>query len=1244
MKKRAQKPGIDSAYLQSLHRAEDIGHRLSTGQLLATGYDMEMTDLDRLFAFPTHFAAILRIFDRIIGSIDVKPRVPEWVVEAPAAAVIVQASPQEIHYGEDRDPPHIAAGKIAFWFRTLYRRLWDALDDEKEQIALQDGKTEEVRLYKIRDKDGRAHIFRLHDKGKWLSMRIADGVPDDGHVYRDAGRENEKGARWKKIAPPAMTGGFNNIRADDMWLMTLAFMTGNADIIVSYLKKNRLFRVDVRAITRAAATLNIRGENGIQAAYTINPATGQRYASSRLSDLMLANTHRANSGRGLEEGIRMPDGSFYEERLGHQNPLYDVLATESLLAYDRWHDPEVVAQFEKNADLEKLKNFLMGNNGFNPHPLRLFLRSVYPDLQQANIGICAVLGEEIKERQQGLFIRTDTNAALAAYTYRGKHLHDMDADEWHAMLTEQRGQPDALCEIIDVRKSPAVFESSLGFARGLGGDPDWNETVNRKYLLELLANPDIRARIKNALERTTPVFSGADDVPAPRAEDHIFEHFRELKRLDSGAPHGKIVNNDDVDSHAMEMLRRARDIRRTLLQAMEPDPVEWFDELPGGWRKETVEKFAEKITKIKSYLRHRQTDYDPDPVQLPDPDNSYRLPHKRDAEGAPVEPDDEAIRKCADAAVEYLWKMRAALMHAADDYSLSFRITDRHGHEVPFDVLDKMDEHIRRNKLANGEFRPRFENRNYTAEIIARMFATTPGRMEKTKEDLQKTLIVADAAGDDKGSRMLRDELREWDMWGAHFDAVAALHLNGPPHVDSDDHRWMSARKGQKIIARINRNLRLGLDVRADAGQLGLWEILMTDRDKGEQILDALAKHYDAMLEKYPLTAERLDMMGYGVDGWPVEHVKYIIPAGAPAMLVDVADAFLDQPLHHIDEGSYLVPVAVADAPGLRAAMAVLDTHVLLRGRESGRVCYAARAKIIDAIKPSPHYNVLYEEARSRTVDSGAVFPSNDDLLWLKMEQRPIDAPLSLRAPETTAQTIKMRQRDLFDATVSEVLGRRARLVTGLVFKDEGFAPHTGMVRLQEMRLKKKEPAAANDNRASDDSAGAPRWVETGWERAAEITTARSYTCVEFQNIVKRSLKLRRLAARLGLDDSDALRNYVVNASAAHEAGFKNLAQARHELDAPHFTHEDALACGYHSLEDMAKKAALLFVENDRNPNAETGIVHMVFFKQVARDATTYFRPAERHKVERLMAGFDRPLTEQGRKKLWANAGKVLRL
>ena len=463
--------------------------------------------------------------------------------------------------------------------------------------------------------------------------------------------------------------------------------------------------------------------------------------------------------------------------------------------------------------------------------------------------------------------------------------------------------PDALLEIVKLRKCPLVFDAGLAFDRGKTLNPDLNE-ANRRFFL---SQKDLIDRLTKPHSKSMQSFPGADDVPNPRAEEEVFTNFRELKQIEVEMPEGrKELIPDNVHAHAIAALERGRNIDYILRRILGPDPVEWFEDMSEPEQGFALEAFTDKMKNAAQALDRLQGGHD-EALFLPLPDADYVLRQTRDWDGDFVSLPTEARHAALNNAVDYLWKLRSALMYAFHDYSLSYRVYDACGHEIPFPDLVTMPEHRLSNTLANSDYQIKFEHLNYSSERIAWMFFTNPARLAAAKAKLQARLDKPE----NQESSAYRAELCEWEKWEGYFAARSALRIHGPPHVDPDDHPWMSAARSLKEIERIRRNFkRKGPDVRAGENEIGLWEIFIANREKAEAILDACERQSRAMLER-PFTNEMQRLMGYDPKGWPIQNVKYTIPVNAWVVMLDVPDALLADPLRQIDIGSHLIPVSL---------------------------------------------------------------------------------------------------------------------------------------------------------------------------------------------------------------------------------------------------------------------------------------------------------------------------------------------
>lgn len=1329
-------------------------HLLDLWRLLGITIDLETTDLNPKYSIPTQIAGrVTDIADEELARIDLRVQVPEHLIQSPAAAIITQNFPKEVHYGSGRKPPHIAAGQIADIFGSLYRYLWDKIgqdqtvliqsDEEIETVhtvnttslkkypddmdlgsktfRLHDGgdsfsyridetsiltssrqstyrdedgsfwnkvrtkpsflddsdilwdnsheqavrvkirpvKAEVVRFYDYERQDGTIETIRLHNKGKQLSRRALASNQKPSYTDID-------GNPWIKTFANADSRGFNSISFDSKILKQFGFLSLLPDIIFDRLKQNHLFQTDIRVALKAAVAFNDKGASGIQPGKAVHPTTGKKFTSFGLSATMEANGPEQHGTHGT---IRMPNGSLYERRLGHLDALYDIDATDALAHFLRKHDPEIMRQLEANADLESYQTFLIGRDGFNDRPLRAFIRNNYPHIPSVHVGLCIGLEQDISEVKQALLVRTDIQTPLELYQYKGKYLFgdkDTPADllmsqaEIEEMLREQKrsSNPEALFETVNLRKNQAVFEDQLAYTRGKVSNPEW-QTRQRVAVLNSFMLHNRQPVIMAALQKITPPFLGAMDTSITRIEEETHTHFQKPKALYLLTPNGVQPAPDVVNSHAEVIWDQANNIDHVLRQALGgPEPLEWLDEIPSDRHKEVLEDFLDKIAKAKKDLQKYQTLMTQDPIVLVEPDADKPIVPWKPAKSAQQEDDEaraeqeqEITYTCCKNALEYLWKLRAVHRASFYDVSNSYRIYDRHNHEVSASDIMGTHESILAQRLSSGEYSIRFECLRYSSEQIVRMFMTTPGRLDWIKKRIDEKIEMhsADMVSEDAPQKVefYKWNLRKWEQWQEHYEAVAALHLWGPPNLDPRDHPWMSGQRALEEIKDIRSNLRMGLDLRATEEKLGLWEVLISNRDQSEEILSQLEHHIKAMLKKYPLTPERKKLLGYhekntlyGAKNDPIETVKYSVAADSSVLMLDVPDSILASPLRHLEKGSNLIPVILPHAE-LRTEVRRPDLAILFRAQESGKIFLASKASVVEDIKENPWFDDIYAEADAHYTNAGkGSIRQNPGLAWLKTERHPHDTPIALRPPVPDMQTIKLRIPGFFDGTVSTELSHKPILLTSYADRLDTPPPSIGPARLQEM-----VPVSSNTSASVEQ-----KFIESGWERSINIKSVKVMTLEEFKKAIGRSLKFYAAAAQLGLKDIRGVKDFVLNDEDARKLGFKNLRDFKNEAEADLLTHEDALTMGYSSLEDARGKVRHLFSDRDRGESDPQSKIVVVDFQQAEKSATTYFQPPRRpdsltgSRALRPLAEFRKPLTKQEAQRLWNNPGKILYL
>lgn len=1187
---------FNDSWLRQTARWDAVQHLLQEGKLLSLYYDFEATDLNTMFAAPTQFCGkVVDVQGRIIDLVKLHIQVPEDVAISPQAAIVTQSEPTALYAADGRIPPHIAAAKILLFFRNPYRALWDMQKDKTLIITTASGKEEEVRVYELSSQNGSQNAtFRLHQGGKFLSMPYPEEerLPSGANTYRDP-----DGTRWKKIAAPAMTKGHNIGRYDDRLLWAFLHRSMSDEIFLTHTKKFKRFRADTLALAKMVALLDNAGENGFKPGRKLHPVTGKPYPAFTLSSLMEANTREAIVERGIDEGIRMPDGSKYDRGYAHADAEYDVDANIALDMFLRTRDAETVRLIEDHADFDRIKPFLMGGEGFETRPLRAFARDVFPHGTQLHLGVCVNINEEIEERRQALLIRTDTDQPLSEYRFRGKRLLEMSVDELAVMLQTQRDKPDALCEVLDLRKNPRVVTAELAFARGKASHPERHEN-NRRFVL---ANEALCDRLMQAHRQIMPPMPDYRTIRNPQAEEHLFTGVASPKRYEFMMDGKPTLLNETVHSEWVKALRRNRAIDSLLRRAVKPQTVEI------EVRIDTLESFIERMQSIdkqlQRYLNHERQGHAASDessaehpfVLLPTPDKPF-IPPKWDYVPDPDNPNKNkrmphvmSTQECQQLtanAVEYLWKLRAELMHEFYDNSTHFTVQDRRGHNIPFVQLNRMKTGDLADRIRTGEYQLHLESLNWSAELLARMFRDA-GRVEWVKQYWQ-----------DKGHP---ERVQEWHDWQRYFEDLRALRLQGAPHEDTDNARWMTAAKALKEIARIRGNLRNN-DTRAQQGQWGGWDIFMPDNAKAEPILRACEQLCEHQLSTNQLSPDRLDRLGYCSNtSLPIEHATYTVPEQAKIITLDVPDRMLEQPLTHHRVAPTLLMINPSIAERRALSNADANTYLLLRGAESGRTFLAAKPAILDAqdISPTPYYAEVYAAARTRYEDSGMAPPRAEDLLPVAVEAlAPVPTPV-----DTSVQTIKVPRSEDFMAIVSPTLGYRDGKLTGLVLQDYGYTPTVGKARLQQMQPREHGHGV----------------VESGWELQAQLQRVRTLSLAQLRDRINIGREQMRVAGDLGMNSVEALREALeqddVRKKSLEKAKLKSMGSLRKLMAKESFTPQDALHYGYASLTDMKSRITALFAERERGMERKDNLVHFIDIDPVDRSEMRWHNPSRRAEV-----------------------------
>lgn len=713
---------------------DEIGHLLERGQVAEVYYDTETVDTSRKFnAILDLGLATTDLAGRVVDTLEVDARVPDNRIMSPRAALVNRRGQRDWDRGVSQQE---MAGRMADALRRAPLKVFDELTDEEviTPITSKGYRPEEtVRKLYFRDEDGEVKHARLHQGGKYVSIPIKSGRG----TYTDP-----DGQQWKRMRSSVGVNHFYGIRADDPWMWSAFDTAGMPDIFLTHTRKSDArqvgaFRTDIHKLAQMVYLYGPDGEQGLQ---TLENGMGGR--SFRLEDLMNANTRNAVPERGIEDGVRMPDGSQYNDKKGHKRALVDALAVAGFKSYLRRIAPDVMKHAETNADFNTQREFVAGANGFDDHPV-LGMGRVILGRAAGHMGMMVNLDEEYGDFKNALLIKLDTD--LQGFRYHGKRLLEMSEDELVDMIKEQKRDPNALFQTEHLRKNPILVPQEMAIRAGQnnGWDPERIEE-NRRYLIE---NPVFLERAMKAWNRAQPEFQRAHEITNPLPEDELFTNVGPLPYYQvkvEGSEEARLVHRA-IHVKAEDVLNNARKIDRAMRMGIETDPVEFDPEREG-----VLEEFKAKMELARKTLeRENVSDY----VILD-------LVHA--AERAPT----------VEAAQNAIWDMRKGFMGRFNDFSLSYEVHDENGNQIDFQDIVTMQEHDLLNRLQMGRISIEFES-----------IPTQPSTQKLARKFWDEGRI------DDLGAE-----------WKAYMELRIPEYLHGRPDRDPSEQDWMTGPRALEEI------------------------------------------------------------------------------------------------------------------------------------------------------------------------------------------------------------------------------------------------------------------------------------------------------------------------------------------------------------------------------------------------------------------------------------------------------------
>lgn len=1045
----------ERAEVKNIANKSEVWHLIQKGMLMQLHFDLETFGLDRDFAQISSYGdALGDIAGNFVNSEELQVKRPDRYLASPDALLVTRTHPEELD-APDRLPHRVAMGKIAARFESSANMI-DRLNLPERDVAFhtvrkagedkfEKGFKETVLEYPLKGENGETlnHV-RYHPERGRIAYRFEDdpSSPYYENVENNYYIDDRDHTKWKFVEPRVLVSGYRIKWADINWLRAnlvkagyhpsnIFFTHSRATISNKQTPKN--YAVDAYSVALNTHLFGPQGEERVKLGLKTDPKTGATVTTAALSKVMEANTRYRDDVRGVPEGVFMPDGTVYDHRRAHRSPAYDAMASFALYNYNRALAPDVVRNAERQADEQELRSMLPGMDPAKPHPpLYALVHNDYPNAPIASPAVFMGFDDQLGQLRRAIMVRLDDD--LRSFTYRGKKLTEMSAEDIAAMMKKEGGSPESVIRVEAVRRWPGVMKLEQAMNTGAGEKWDYEQVMDNFQFLaeheELMQNIRAAVEINNwdLLQREEPanpmmeeqgVHNGFGDLDYIEAEANMDR--RQKGKMRHLPHHGQ-------SRTVVEMLyNKASDIYKyhnsmdELLHrlALQPHPVEWSD------KPEDLENFRDLLKRVKHRFEEKHCPY----ASLLHDSSIYDSVHGRIKSKISLK-----------AAREFRWKLMHRLLEddekARNDknsrfgeglfshedskrrdgkgnrivfanLSRDFRVVDRAGHEMTVAYLKKNyghDPHMVQTKLDSGEWHIEFYRLSSEPSITATLFQFADmGRLNEVPE-----------------------------VWRARYEALKRLYLNGPPNETPDKMRWPG-------IPRIKRDLdKLEANMAAD-GKGGVSRVFSTvmsgqaDIHAGEDESRRIIADYRAYIERIErestLTARYSRAAQYDpVTGLPYDRIEHTIPADR-CIIVDVPDAHLRRPLEDVRLSPYALIVPKLDEAQQQALAD--GKQVIFRGAQTGRLYYGGNAVQAKSPAENASFGDFYDRARrSYENESGVPFPASAERDVLVV-QRLEPVAQSRRDVDPSAQAVRVPSL-FFDALTCPRLAHFDQQVTGL--------------------------------------------------------------------------------------------------------------------------------------------------------------------------------------------------------------------
>jgi hypothetical protein len=1043
-------------------KKSDVWHLVKRGMLMQLHFDFETFGLDRDFAqIMSYGDALGDIAGNFVDSEEIQVKRPDRYLADPHALAVTRTDPTELDE-EGRDPHPIAMGKIAQRFERGAHML-DRLNlDEKAIHFTTVRKTGEdlhkksfdefVLEYPLQDEDGnQLNDVRYHPDRQMISYRFED---DPASPYYENVENNyyvdEDGSKWKFVEPRLEVSGFRIQAADMGWmranLVKAGFHSSNiffthSRSTITNKQKPKNFAVDAYNLALATHAFGPQGEDGLKLGKRIDNRTGQEVASATLTRLMEANTRYVNEQRGVQEGVRMPDGSLYKQDKAHRSPAYDAQASFALANYCRTLAPEIVRDLEKQADEQELRRVLPGLDPDSPPVFAMVRNSYPPTYPLADPVTCLGFDDQLGQMRKAIMVRLDGD--LRNYKYSGKKLNEMTGEDFARMIKDQQRHPDALIRPQPIRRWPGVLKLEDALKAGGAGE-QWDfEQVddNFRYLIE---NPSVCEAIRSGVEIiNTQAHARRRAAPAnPMMEDQATNNgFGDLDYLEQDAEQERRKreglnahhHRGEVPAVVETLYNKAMDIYNyhkgmdELLHrlAIQPHPIDWTEEGPEA--EMALENFRDLLKRAKTKFNKKDSPYKfvfDDRFKIKDLSREQALKFRSDLAKRLLNDDqkEKQVPGSAYAAgfMDYKHTTNGRLLFA--NLSRNFRILDQKDRELDIDYLKRehaRDPHFVQKNLEKGVWRIQFYRLSSEPSITATLFRFA---------DMDKL-----------------EELSDFQR--ANYAKLKNLYLNGPPDSDPESHRWPTIPRIERDLKKMEINAKQGnhepiARIFSDFAK-GEAEIFLNE-DESQRIIGTYQRYLEPIKDANPTTDAFRRAVNYDpVTGAAYDWITHEISA-RNVVFVDVPDAHLRQPI----EDRRLAPAAlvISKISAEDKAKIRKGADVVLRGQQTGRLYYAGPVDIRKSPSREQGFQDFYDEAqKAYEQDAGVEFPKAAQREVLVI-QHPVPLAQTRRNIDPAMQSIKVPSL-FFDGLLSPRLA--------FFPKDK---PFTGLVMPADYTTQKLEP------------------------------------------------------------------------------------------------------------------------------------------------------------------------------------------